>query len=158
MISPNKLKHRDNELLARTGVTKAGYLLKRQPLSALSSQSRWESTFLILNDHALSYCSEKNSFTRSDGNLLLTTSTRVYNQQGDEAVIRIETGFEVLFLKGRDVADTKDWMKAINKAINRLPELSRGMFAVKKNGKVVTNRFLMLHRCVRLVAVTLCGF
>lgn len=144
LTSPKTLKHRDNELLARTGITKAGYLLKRQPSSS-SHQWRWESTFLILNDHSLSYCSEKNRFTRSDGTLLLTTSTRVYNQSGEEAVIRIETGFEVLFLKGRTVDEVKEWKRAISLNATKLVDLARCQFVVKKSGKVA-RQFLMVHK------------
>jgi hypothetical protein len=130
LTSPKKLKHRESELLARTGITKAGYLLKRQ-----STSKSWESTFLILNDHCL-YCNERSNFNRPDGKLL-TTNTRVYNEHGDETVIRIETGFEVMFLKGRDIAEIKEWQKAINTNVVQLATLARGQFGGK---------FFMLHR------------
>jgi len=145
LTSPKKLKHRENELLARTGVSKAGYLLKRQSSSSLTSQWRWESTFLILNSHTLSYCSQKDNFNKPVGNLLLTASTRVYHQ-AEEAVIRVETGVEVMLLKGRDMTDIKEWKKAIHSNVEKLTELARGQFGVKcKSGKV-TDHFLMLHR------------
>jgi hypothetical protein len=51
--SPKKLKTREHDLLARTGVSKAGYMLKRTNASSLKPQWRWESSFLILNDHCL---------------------------------------------------------------------------------------------------------
>ena len=147
LTSPKKLKHRENELLARTGVSKAGYLLKRQSSSSLTSQWRWESTFLILNSHTLSYCSQKDNFNKPVGNLLLTASTRVYHQ-AEEAVIRVETGVEVMLLKGRDMTDIKEWKKAIHSKVEKLTELARGRFGVKcKSGKV-TDHFLMLHRWV----------
>ena len=146
LTSPKKMKNRDHDLLAQTGITKAGYLLKQQSPSSFKSQLRWESSFLILNDHCLTYCSEKHNFARPDGNLLLTASTRVYNQHDEEAVIRIETGFEVLFLKGRDLAEIKEWKKAIHTNAGKLPGLARGQFGVKcKNGRV-NDHFLMLHR------------
>ena len=145
LTSPKKLKHRENELLARTGVSKAGYWLKRQSSASLTSQWQWESIFLILNSHTLSYCSQKDNFNKPIGNLLLTASTRVYNQT-EEAVIRIETGVEVLLLKGRDMTEIKKWKKAIHSIVERLTELARGQFGVKcKSGKV-TDHFLMLHR------------
>ena len=96
-------------LLAKTGVTKAGYLLKRQ--SPSPDSSRWKSYFIILNDHCLSYCSEKNGFERPDGCLLLTSGTRVYQQDSENSVLRIETGYEVLTLKAKDEAEAKEWTK-----------------------------------------------
>ena len=96
-------------LLAQTGVTKAGYLLKRQNLSPKSNQ--WKSYFVVLNDHCISCCSEKHNFERPDGNLLLTSGTRVYQQNGESAVIRIETGYEVLLLRGKDEAEMKEWKR-----------------------------------------------
>ena len=145
LTTPKKFKHRDNDLLAQTGVKKAGYLLKRQSTSSLKPYLRWESTFLILNDHCLAYCTEKNNFSRPDGNLLLTASTRVYNQKGENAIIRIETGCEALFLKGRDAAEIKEWKSAIHLSVQRLAGLARGQFGVKKNGRVV-DQFTMLHK------------
>jgi len=142
--SPKKLKHRENDFLSRTGVSKAGYLLKRLNRTSFKSQWRWESSFLILNDHSLTYCSEKNNFTSPEGNLLLTVSTRVYNQQGDDEVIRIETGTEVLFLKGSDMAD---WKKAIHFNVTNLSNLARGQFGVKwGNIGRVNDQFIMLHK------------
>ncbi|KAL3780733.1 hypothetical protein HJC23_001015 [Cyclotella cryptica] len=139
LSSPKKIKSRDHDLLAQTGITKAGYLLKQK------CKFRWESCFLILNDHCLTYCSEEHNFSKPDGNLLLSASTRVYIQHGEEAVIRIETGFEVLFLKGRDFAETKEWKKAIHTNAGKLSGLARGLFGVKcKNGRV-NDHFLMLH-------------
>jgi hypothetical protein len=52
-------------------------------------------------------------------------------------VIRIETGFEVMFLKGRDIAEIKEWQKAINTNVVQLATLARGQFGGK---------FFMLHR------------
>ncbi|KAL7543078.1 hypothetical protein ACHAXR_012395 [Thalassiosira sp. AJA248-18] len=131
-------------LLAKTGVTKAGYLLKRQ--SPSSKNNQWRSYFFVLNDHCLSYCSEKHNFERPDGNLLLRSGTRVYQQNDEPAVIRIETGFEVLLLKGKDIAETKEWKRAIHSNVGpRLAELARGQFRVKGRGRA-KDYFLMLHR------------
>jgi hypothetical protein len=58
-------------------------------------------------------------------------------------VIRIETGFEVLFLKGRDLAEAKEWKKAVHSNVGKLSSLARGQFGVKgKSG----DQYLMLHR------------
>lgn len=94
-------------MLAKTGVTKAGYLLKQRSPSLKNDQ--WTSFFVVLNDHCLSYCSKSHNFERPDGNLLLTTGTRVY--QCEVAVIRIETGFEVTLFKGKDELEVKEWMR-----------------------------------------------
>jgi hypothetical protein len=139
--SPKKLKT-EHDLLARTGITKAGYMLKRTNASPLKPQWRWESWFLILNDHCLAYCGEKHNFSKPDGYLLLTASTRVY-QNGEDLVIRIETGYEVLFFKGRDLAEVKEWKKAIHSNVGKLSGLARGQFGVKgKSG----DQYFMLHR------------
>ncbi|KAL7547585.1 hypothetical protein ACHAWF_010873 [Thalassiosira exigua] len=135
-------------LLSKTGITKAGYLLKRQRSSSKSSQ--WRSYFVVLNDHCLSYCSETHNFERPDGNLLLTSGTRVYQQNDEAAVIRIETGYEVLLLKGKDEAETKEWKRAIHFNVGRLNELARGQFRLKSKG-LFKEYFLMLHReCITI--------
>ena len=130
-------------LLAKTGVTKAGYLLKKT--SANSNQ--WRSYFFILNDHSLSHCSEKHNFERPDGSLLLTAATRIYHQdvESDSTVLRLETGCEVLLLKAKDEAETKEWQRAIHANVGRLSELARGQFRVKARGRSKES-FLMLHR------------
>ena len=155
-------------LLAKTGVTKAGYLLKKvqsnssnatntksntaaTPLDALSqtmplTKSQWTSYFIILNDHSLSYCSEKSNFEHPESSLLLTAGTRVYQQDDQVAVIRIETGYEVLLLKGKDEAEMREWKKAIKANVGRLKELARGQFRVRCKGGRVKDCFLMLHR------------
>lgn len=97
-------------VIANTGVTKVGTLLKRQ------SDDQWEPFFFVLNDHCLTYCSAKHNFEKPDGNLLLTPCSKAYQEEGtDESavIIRIETGCEVLFLKspGGDVAEMKEWMR-----------------------------------------------
>ena len=96
-------------MLAKTGVTKAGYLLKQQSPSPMNNL--WTSYLIVLNDHCLSYCSKSHNFERPDGNLLLTSGTRVYQLDGEVSVIRIETGFEVTLLKGKDEAEIKEWTR-----------------------------------------------
>ena len=97
-------------MLAKTGVTKAGYLLKQRSPSL--KNNKWTSYFVVLNDHCLSFCSKSHNFERPDGNLLLTSGTRVYQCDGEEvAVIRIETGFEVTLFKGKDELEIKEWMR-----------------------------------------------
>ena len=98
-----------NKMLAKTGVTKAGYLLKQRSPSLKNNQ--WTSYFIVLNDHCLSYCSKSHNFERPDGNLLLTSGTRVYQLDGDVGLIRIETGFEVTLLKGKDDLEMKEWTR-----------------------------------------------
>ena len=80
---------------------------KQQPLEVL---------FIVLNDHCLSYCSERHNFELPDGNLLLTSGTRVYYQQEDDgaSVIRIETGVEVLLFRGKDESEMKEWKRYVN--------------------------------------------
>ncbi|KAL3787826.1 hypothetical protein ACHAW5_003578 [Stephanodiscus triporus] len=129
-------------MLAKTGVTKAGYLLKQRSPSLKNNQ--WTSYFVVLNDHCLSYCSKSHNFERPDGNLLLTSGTRVYPLDGD-VVIRIETGVEVTLLKGKDELETKEWTRAIRSNVSRLTELARGQVRVKSRGRV-REYFLMLHR------------
>jgi hypothetical protein len=96
-------------MLAKTGVSKAGYLLKKR--SPSSKNNQWTSCFIVLNDHCLSYCSKSHNFERPDGNLLLTSGTRVYQLDGDVALIRIETGFEVTLLKGKAELEMKEWTR-----------------------------------------------
>ena len=96
-------------MLAKTGVTKAGYLLKQR--SPSPKNNLWTSYFVVLNDHCLSYCSKSHNFERPDGNLLLTSGTRVYQLDGEVSVIRVETGFEVTLLKGKDEAEIKEWTR-----------------------------------------------
>lgn len=94
-------------MLAKTGVTKAGYLLlKRQ--GAFPKSNQWRSYFVVLNDHSLSYCSESHNFERPEGNILLTSGTRVYH---GEASMRIENGPEQLLLKGKDENEMTEWMR-----------------------------------------------
>jgi hypothetical protein len=95
-------------MLAKTGVTKAGYLLlKRQ--GAFPKSNQWRSYFVVLNDHSLSYCSESHNFERPEGNILLTSGTRVYH--GEASMIRIENGPEQLLLKGKDENEMTEWMR-----------------------------------------------
>jgi hypothetical protein len=95
-------------MLAKTGVTKAGFLLlKRQGSYPRSNQ--WRSYFVVLNDHSLSYCSESYNFERPEGNVLLTSGTRVYH--GEAAMIEIENGIDHLLLKGKDEAEMNEWMR-----------------------------------------------
>jgi hypothetical protein len=96
-------------MLAKTGVTKAGYLLKQR--SPALKNNQWTSYFVVLNDHCLSYCSKSHNFERPDGNLLLTSGTRVYQLEGEVAVVRVETGFEVTLFKGKDELEIKEWMR-----------------------------------------------
>ena len=100
-------------MLAKTGITKAGYLLLKR--SSINSNHR-RSFFIVLNDHCLSYCSERHNFELPDGNLLLTSGTRVYYQQEDDgaSVIRIETGVEVLLFRGKDESEMKEWKRYVN--------------------------------------------
>ena len=92
-------------LLANTGVTKAGYLLK------CCSESEWRSYLVLLNDHCISYCSEKqNNFKYPERNILLTASTRVYKDE-EATVLRIETGLDVLLFRGRDETEIKEWQR-----------------------------------------------
>ena len=143
LSNPRKIGNQEQTLLARTGVTKAGFLLKRQSLSLQKNQ--WKSCFVILNDHCLSYCSEKYNFERPDRNVLLTAGTRVYQQNGEAAVIRIETGYDALFLKGKDVSEIKEWKKAIHANAGKLTNLARGQFGVKCKGRI-KEHFFMLHK------------
>ena len=94
-------------MLMKTGVTKAGYLLLKRQGDLKTSQ--WRSCFVVLNDHCLSFCSESHNFERPEENVLLTSGTRVYH--GEAAMIRIETGLEVLLLKGKDEPEMKDWKR-----------------------------------------------
>ena len=124
--------------LANTGVTKAGYLLKK------NSSSQWRTSFVVLNDHCLSYCSENNG--SNNGNLLLTSCTKVCHEQDDDkAVIRIETGVDVQLFQGQDDQDVEDWTRVIRANIGRLAQLARANFRVKRKGRT-RDLFLLLHR------------
>eukprot|EP01082_Thalassiosira_pseudonana_P001348 g677.t1 g677 contig10:517565-518341(+) len=136
LTSLRKVNNQEQALLARTGITKAGFLLKRQ-------DTKWTSSFVVLNDHCLITVSEKDGFEKSD-TLLLTTGTRVYQQNGEEGVVRIETGFEVLFVKGNDVEEMKKWKKAVATNTARLANLARGQLRVKSKGRM-KEYFVMLH-------------
>ncbi len=95
-------------MLAKTGVTKAGFLLlKRQGSNPKSNQ--WRSYFVVLNDHSLSYCSESHNFERPEDNVLLTSCMRVYH--GEAAMIRIENGIDHILLKGKDETEMTEWMR-----------------------------------------------
>lgn len=134
-------------MLAKTGVTKAGFLLlKRQGSYPKSNQ--WRSYFVVLNDHSLSYCSESHNFERPEDNVLLTSGTGVYH--GEAAMIRIENGIDHLLLKGKDETEMTDWMRAISCNVVRLTELARGHLSVKGRGRS-KELFLMLHReCITI--------
>ena len=137
----------DNIMLAKTGITKAAYLLKRQ---GQSPKNHWSSCFVVLNDHCLSYCSERHNFERPDGNLLLSIGTRVCQQDGEETVIRIETALDVIYLKGKDENEASEWKRSICSNVERLAELARGQFRVKSKGRV-KEYFLLLHReCITI--------
>jgi len=90
--------------LANTGVTKAGYLLK------CCSESEWRLYLVLLNDHCISYCSEKQNFKYPERNILLSASTRVYKDE-EETVMRIETGLDVLLFRGKDETEIKEWQR-----------------------------------------------
>ena len=139
LTSLRKANNQEQALLARTGITKAGFLLKRQ-------DTKWTSSFVVLNDHCLITVSEKDGFEKPD-TLLLTTGTRVYQQNGEEGVVRIETGVEVLFVKGNDVEEMKKWKKAVATNTARLANLARGQLRVKSKGRM-KEYFVMLHRWV----------
>lgn len=132
-------------LLAKTGVSKAGYLLKR------SSTSSWRSSFILLNDHCIFFSSEKNNFEKPDGHLLLTAGTRVYQQDDETAVIRLETGFDCVLLKAKDEAEAKEWKRAVHANVGRLAELARGQCRVKSGRGRTKECFLLLHRaCITI--------
>lgn len=95
-------------MLAKTGVTKAGFLLLKQQ-GAYPKSDKWKSYFVVLNDHTLSYCSESHNFERPEDNVLLTSGTRVYHD--DAAIIRIESGVTRFLLKGKDDSEMAEWMR-----------------------------------------------
>ena len=99
--------------LLKTGISKSGYLLKRERSSLKNNKWCWRSYFVLLNGNCLSYCSPEGvPFEHSEENLLLTSTTKVY-EHDDEEELRIETGFEVVLLKGYDKDVMKEWKRQV---------------------------------------------
>ena len=122
---------KEQALLAKTGIFRAAHLLRRQ-------ESIWKSYFVLLNDHTLTFCCSENKNVITY--VLLTSNTRVYDEEID--VFRIETGLEVLVLKGQEM---NEWKRAISMKVRMLSSLARGRFRVTHRGRS-RNYFMMLHK------------
>ena len=127
--------------IALTGIAKAGYLLKQTS----TTLDEWHRCFFLLNGHSITYCSRSSDFAHPDGDILLTSATKVH-QTGD-ALLRIETGYEILMLRGRNTADNAEWRRAIEVNVAQIGDLARGYFhKVKRFSQSRKCFFFMLHK------------
>ncbi len=132
-IMPSKSK--EQALLAGTGITKAGYMLRRQ-------EGVLKPFFVLLNDHFLTFCCVDNSNCHTY--VLLTSNTRIYDDDVDASTIRVEIGYEVLILKGKTSVAAEEWKRAISTKVDNLHHLARGHFKVTSGG-ISRDVFLLLH-------------
>lgn len=128
MLTNDKKQH---ALLAKTGIFKAGYLFKRH-------ENGWRPLLILLNDHTLTLCHTENKNVITS--VLLTSHTKVYDEDVD--IFRIETGMEVLVLKGQEM---DEWKRAISTKVKMLSSLARGQFRVTYRGRS-RDYVLMLHK------------
>ena len=128
-------KSKEQALLAGTGITKAGYILRRQG-------GVLKSYFVLLNDHFLTLCCVDKSNCHTY--VLLTSNTRIYDDDVDASTIRVETGYEVLILKVKTSAAAEEWKRAISTKVDNLHQLARGHFKVTSGG-ISKDVFLLLH-------------
>ena len=154
------------------GIAKAGTLMRQFPTGTSSlaidqaSQSQrqrklhdhseggeeWRPLFFVLTSHSLAYYptgrrARQGGLKDPCGDILLTSNTRV--EEACASVLRVDTGFETIFLRSREPKDAKSWRDAIQSAIKRIPEIPRGYLTrVKKGwfGRARRERcFFLLH-------------
>ena len=128
---------KEQALLAGTGITKAGYLLRRQA-------GVLKSYFVLLNSHFLTFCCAEDRKQKPVAYLLLTSNTRIFDEDIDASVIRVETGYEVLILKGKTNSEMNEWKRAMKMKVDNLSSLARGHFRVSVKG-ISKDCFMLLH-------------
>lgn len=143
------LKHRQTDVCGASGNSSGG------GSSGCRGDKEWESQFFVLNDHSLTYYpvgQRKGGLTAPCGDVLLTGDTKVI--EASSSVLRLDTGFEVMFIRARDSTDAKDWKRSIEANVDRIGELPRGYFTkVRATSKWRRRRgkrlfFMLHHACI----------
>ena len=139
---------------ALAGIIRAGTLLKQCPSgdpihSGVSDEMEWVPLFFVLNDHSLTFYppgQRRNGLTTSSGDILLTSSTKI--AEASASVLRIDTGFEIIFLRAKDATDATDWKRALEVTVDHVSDLPRGYFAKihKRRRRRRKRLFFMLHQ------------
>jgi len=138
---------------ALAGITRAGTLLKQcpsgGPTADASDDVEWTSLFFVLNGHSLTYYppgQRRNGLTTPSGDILLTTSTKI--AEANPSVLRVNTGFEIIFLRAKDEDDATEWKRAIEATVDRVSDLPRGYFTKlhKRRRRRKKRLFFMLHQ------------
>ena len=139
---------------ALAGIAKAGTLLKQCSSGEPGddSEMEWMPLFFVLNGHSLTYYppgQRRNGLSTPSGDILLTSSTKI--AESNASILRIDTGFEIIFLRAKDAADATEWKRAIQTSVDQVSELPRGYFTkIQKRRRRRKKRFFyMLHQeCV----------
>jgi len=142
---------------ALAGIAKAGTLLKQCPSDGPGhghghgeEAEEWASLFFVLNGHSLTYYlpgqRTKRGLSAPCGDILLTSSTKI--AESSSSILRIDTGFEIIFLRARDAADASEWKRAVQATVDRVSDLPRGYFTklLKRRRRRKKRLFFMLHQ------------
>lgn len=134
---------------ALAGITKAGTLLKQYSPDGSDdgNEIEWMPLFFVLNSHSLTFYppGQRRNLSTPGGDILLTSSTKIV--ESNSSILRIDTGFELFFLRAKDAAEATEWKRAIQTTVDHVSDLPRGYFTkIRRRRRRRKKRFFyMLH-------------
>ena len=138
---------------ALAGIAKAGTLLKQCPSDGSDdgNESEWMPLFFVLNSHSLTYYppgQRRNGLSTPGGDILLTSTTKIIVESNSSSIFRLDTGFDIVFLRAKDAVEANEWKRAIQATVDQVSDLPRGYFTkIRKRRRRRKKRFFfMLHQ------------